>query len=71
MFLDSLPHKHKIVIAGNHEETFDENCERLSRFCTVDISTEKIKSLLTDCIYLQDSSVELFGIKFYGAPWYV
>jgi hypothetical protein len=27
------------------------------------------KSLLTNCIYLQDSSVELFGLRIYGSPW--
>lgn len=27
------------------------------------------KSLLKDCIYLEDSSVEVFGYKIYGSPW--
>jgi len=30
---------------------------------------QTIKNLLTDCIYLEDSSVELFGYKIYGSPW--
>ena len=25
MFAGSLPHKHKVVIAGNHEISFDDN----------------------------------------------
>lgn len=26
--------------------------------------------LLKNCIYLEDSMIELFGIKIYGSPWY-
>ena len=54
--------KHKIVIAGNHEPTFDK------KFA----SNEEIlknRGLLTNCIYLQDNWVELFGLKIYGSPW--
>ena len=28
-----------------------------------------MKSALTNAIYLQDSWVEIFGIKIYGSPW--
>lgn len=28
-----------------------------------------VKSLLTNAVYLQDSMVELFGLKIYGSPW--
>ena len=28
-----------------------------------------IKSLLTNCTYLEDESLHLMGIKFYGSPW--
>ena len=28
------------------------------------------RDLVENCIYLEDSMVELFGIKIYGAPWY-
>jgi hypothetical protein len=31
--------------------------------------SETIRSELTNCIYLEDSSVTLFGIKIYGTPW--
>lgn len=27
------------------------------------------RQLLTNCIYLEDSVVTLFGLKIYGAPW--
>jgi predicted phosphohydrolase len=49
-WLGSLPHKHKIVIAGNHEIGFNS------------LTKEKIqKKILTNCIYLQDSE----GMSFF------
>jgi predicted phosphohydrolase len=54
-FLATLDIKHKVVIAGNHEHTFE--------------SDGKTRDMLNNCVYLQESSVELFGIKIYGAPW--
>lgn len=51
-WLGSLPHKHKIVIAGNHDFGMAEHA-----------------ALLTNCTYLQDSGVEIEGIKFYGSPF--
>jgi len=55
-FLRFLPHPHKIVIAGNHDFAFEEKPETARR-------------LLTNCTYLQDSSVEVEGITIYGSPW--
>lgn len=55
-FLGSLPHKHKIVVGGNHDQ-------RLAR------DLEKAKSLLSEATYLQDESVVIAGITIYGAPW--
>jgi predicted phosphodiesterase len=55
-YLGTLPHPHKIVIAGNHDFCFENDrgaCEEL----------------LTNCIYLQDQEVIIDGVKFYGSPW--
>ncbi len=54
--LGRLPHKHKIVIAGNHDWLFQTN-PFLAR------------SIITNAIYLEDSSVVVGGLKFYGSPW--
>lgn len=54
--ISQLPHKHKLVIAGNHDLGL-ENDPALAR------------SALTGVTYLQDSGVELMGLKFWGAPW--
>lgn len=55
-FLGTLPHRHKIVIAGNHDFCFERTPERA-------------RALLTSCIYLQDEAVTIEGVKFYGSPW--
>ncbi len=51
-WIGTLPHKHKIVIAGNHER-----------------SPNIIKGLLTNCIFLEDETLEVEGIKIYGSVW--
>jgi len=56
--VSALPHKTKIFVAGNHETNFPRHCR------------EHIASLLApSCIYLQDASVTVSGIRFYGSPW--
>lgn len=51
------PHKVKILIAGNHDWLFETNNSYARR-------------LLDDSIiYLQDSSIEIENLKFYGSPW--
>lgn len=55
-WLASLPHKWKVVIAGNHDLLF-EKAPTLAR------------SLVPNAIYLQDQMTEIQGIKIYGTPW--
>lgn len=52
-----LPHKYKIFVAGNHDWLFEREPESAR--------------LLLDppIIYLQDSAVEIDGLKIYGSPW--
>ena len=70
-WIGSLPHTHKIVIAGNHELSFDADtiCQVLPDDSDDTITVEKMKKELKNCTYLQDSGVELYGIKIYGSPW--
>ncbi|XP_063422842.1 metallophosphoesterase MPPED2-like [Mytilus trossulus] len=77
--LDKLPHKKKIVIAGNHELSFDEslfteaNCFGESigtvKRCLKTKGLKSVRELLTNAIYLQDSMVTVCGINIYGSPW--
>jgi hypothetical protein len=79
-----LPHRHKIVIAGNHELSFDpkfagdrgrqvvESIPELGY--RREVMTEAVKSIdtkkrLTNCIYLEDSGIQIWGISIYGTPW--
>jgi Icc-related predicted phosphoesterase len=55
-FLGTLPHRHKIVIAGNHDFCFEADLAACAR-------------LLTNAVYLQDEAITLDGVKFYGSPW--
>jgi len=55
-WLDRQPAKKKIVIAGNHDK-FLEMENGLAR--------EMLKG---HCIYLEDSGVEIDGVKFWGSP---
>lgn len=55
--LEALPHKHKIIIAGNHDIKFETDPARALE-------------LLGDGVtYLQDSWVDIDGLTFWGCPW--
>lgn len=92
-WLSELPHRHKLVIAGNHELSFDPSfthpltahaCGHRSKQGLFDeipllghnkekleaaVNTQNIRDHLTNCTYLEDSGIELYGLKFWGTPW--
>ena len=51
-----MPHKHKVVIAGNHDLSFH-------------FQPHLTTGILTNANYLQDSSVNIEGVNFHGSPW--
>lgn len=55
-FLNTLPHKHKVIICGNHDFIFQKKNG-------VDLLTAE------GVHYLQDSEIVIDGVKFYGSPW--
>lgn len=55
-FLGSLPHRHKIVVGGNHDHQLAGD-------------PVKAKSLLSNALYLQDEVAVVRGITIYGSPW--
>eukprot|EP01017_Pseudomicrothorax_dubius_P051647 TRINITY_DN9989_c0_g1_i1.p1 TRINITY_DN9989_c0_g1~~TRINITY_DN9989_c0_g1_i1.p1 ORF type:complete len:206 (-),score=19.40 TRINITY_DN9989_c0_g1_i1:44-661(-) len=62
--------KYKVVISGNHEHTFEPaHYETMKHLMEYEEDPNVAKACLKDCIYLEDSSVELFGYKIYGSPW--
>lgn len=58
IWYSSLPHKHKIFIAGNHDWLYETN-NRFARLITANYGIN----------YLQDLSIEIEGLKIYGSPW--
>lgn len=49
------PHDHKIVVAGNHDWPL--------------YRADDPGEFFPDSVYLEDESVEIDGVKFYGSPW--
>lgn len=55
-WLESLNFKHKIFIAGNHD------------FYTEDFDMNKLLTMYKTITYLENTSIEIDGYKFYGTP---
>lgn len=53
--VSKLPHPHKLLVAGNHDN-----------FARMPDVKEKVPAV----DYLQDSSITIDGVKFYGSPWH-
>lgn len=56
----------KVIIAGNHDHLLDK------RYGGEFLKSSKFEDMLNKygIIYLEDSGIELFGLKIYGSPWY-
>ena len=55
-WFEAQPHRHKLLVAGNHDEALEKH-------------PDLIPKLLPSTHYLQDSGVEINGVKFWGSPW--
>lgn len=73
-WLASLPHRHKVFIAGNHDFYFDRSAPpsfhyrrswSLERATPVDTLLNEYPTLT----YLEDSATIVNGYAIYGAPW--
>jgi len=67
-WLGKLPHRFKVLIAGNHDFPFDVKHER---FQGVPGSTDRVRDaerLLKDCSYLLDQEIVVWGIRIWGSP---
>ena len=77
----SLPHKRKVLIAGNHDlslhpETYGTtsarfDCSRNSVSSAADICRKARAAIdaIPNCEYLMDSGTTIDGIKIWGSPW--
>lgn len=49
-------HTYRVIIAGNHDWCFEQY-------------PDQARKLVTNAVYLQDSGVELDGVRFWGSPY--
>lgn len=59
-WFESKPHKHKILVAGNHDWAFEK---------WPDLATSMVRTVAPSVTYLQDSGCEIDGLKFWGSPY--
>ncbi len=50
------PHRHKIVVAGNHDRMFER-------------TPTQARTLLRNVVYLQDDEITVDGLRIWGSPW--
>jgi len=62
-WVQRLPHRYKIVIAGNH----DFEMERMGTAATTELLTADGR--FPEVIYLRDNWTKVQNLKFYGSPW--
>jgi Icc-related predicted phosphoesterase len=55
-WLAARPHRHKVVIAGNHDWGFQR-------------TPAKARSLIRHARYLEDDEVTIGGLRIWGSPW--
>lgn len=55
-FLGSLPHPHKLIIAGNHDACFESQ-------------PQASRAALPNAVYLQDEFAIIEGVIFYSSSW--
>ncbi|MCA9490041.1 MAG: metallophosphatase domain-containing protein [Myxococcales bacterium] len=55
-WLATLPHPHKVLIAGNHDFLFETDPPRA-------------RSLIRHATYLEDEEVTVCGLRIWGSPW--
>lgn len=55
-WIASLPHRHKVIVAGNHDWAFVRE-------------PGAARAMFAGAHYLEDAEVTIEGMRFYGSPW--
>lgn len=55
-WIAALPHRHKVIVAGNHDWAFA-------------VAPQQARAELAGMHYLEDGEVVIEGVRFYGSPW--
>lgn len=58
-WLASLPHRHKVLVAGNHDFLLQDR----------PAEARALLAAVPGLVYLMDEEVELDGVRIYGSPW--
>lgn len=61
--------KHAVVIAGNHELSFQEGRSKFPRVIETQRQMKEQLMSVPNLHYLEGTGVEVLGIKFYGSPY--
>ena len=66
----TLPHRYKIVIAGNHDITFHRGWyeKNFTRYHSTMKSVSKARKTFNNAIYLEEDSIVIEGYKIFGSP---
>lgn len=56
-WLKKQPVEHRLVIAGNHDSLLQKS------------GLNRCRELLDSATYLQDSGIQICGLRFWGSPW--
>lgn len=63
-WMESLPHKHKIFVPGNHDFLFDTH-----RSDYGSLYTQYLNEFSPSVTYLRDKGCTVEGLHIYGTPW--
>ena len=63
-WLNNLPHRHKIVIAGNHELGWEPENNARAMYVK-----DRVLEACPNLTYLEDSDIVIDGVKFWGSPY--
>lgn len=59
-WMNRQPHRHKVLIAGNHDFCFEEK---------PDLARQVLRDCAPGVSYLQDSAIVIEGLRVWGSPW--
>jgi predicted phosphohydrolase len=59
-WLAAQPHRHKVVVAGNHDWAFQRSAVAARML---------LRSMVPGVVYLEDEGAAIDGVRFWGSPW--
>ncbi|UJR79937.1 metallophosphatase domain-containing protein [Sandaracinus amylolyticus] len=63
-WIRALPHRHKVIVAGNHDVCFEHMSSRSRALAMIGADDPS-----SGVVYLEDSGVEIEALRIWGSPW--